>query len=130
MCMYHTFITQSPGSWSVLGLRAGREIICGRKNQTGWTVIRSQTEGRTSCWSCLVGEVEKVPRQAGRLRGEKGGTSLDSLARETTGIVEQPFKLLEKQTSEMVWRPPCNWLSHERCGPFPVFARFSLLPHC
>ena len=121
-----------PVTWFLVsaGFKSWERDYLWKKKSDRWTVIWSQTEGRASCWSCLVGEVDKVPRQAGRLRGEKGGSSLDWLARETIGIIEQPFKQLEKQTSEVVWRPPCNWLSHERCGPLPVLARFSLLPHC
>ena len=100
--MYHIFFTHSPGPWP--GFKSAgfksceRDSICGRRNQTGWTVMRGQTQGGTRCWSCLVGEVERVPRQAGRLRGEKGGTSLDWLARETVWIIEQPFKQTVRKT--------------------------------
>lgn len=86
--------------------------------------------GRTSCWSCLIGEVEKVPRQADL--EEKGGTSLDSLARETTGIAEQPFKLLEKQT-DLRWFGDLHvigCLMRDVASPFLSSHVFSLLlPH-
>ena len=87
-----------------------RDIICGRRNQTGWTVTRGQTQGGTRCWSCLVGEVERVPGQAGRLRGEKGGSSLDWLARENIWIIEQPFNDCNRH---LRWFGDlcCNWPS-------------------